>query len=154
MAVRTTGDLHLTWDVVYQPGTLKAVGTKDGKVAVETEIVTTGDPATISLTLDRESIRPDRRDVAQVAITVADAQGRMAPDADSEINLEIQGPGKLIGFDNGDPASHHDFKSTRAKAFHGMCLAIVESTAEQGQITLTAKSPGLRTGSVVIPVRL
>jgi beta-galactosidase len=154
MATRTTGDLHLTWDVVYQPGTLKAVGTKDGKVAVETEIATTGDPATISLAVDRESIRPDRRDVAQIAITVADAQGRMAPDADSEINLEIQGPGKLIGFDNGDPASHHDFKANRAKAFHGMCLAIVQPTAEQGQITLTAKSPGLRTGSVVIPVRL
>ena len=38
-------DLHLAWDVPYEPGTLKAVGMKGGKVAAEVEISTTGDPA-------------------------------------------------------------------------------------------------------------
>src|ERR1039457_892273 len=40
---RTTSDLHLTWTVPYQPGTLKAVGTKDGKVVAEFEVSTTGE---------------------------------------------------------------------------------------------------------------
>lgn len=29
LAARTASDLHLTWDVPYEEGTLKAVGTKD-----------------------------------------------------------------------------------------------------------------------------
>src|ERR1035437_6716520 len=32
--LRTTADLHLSWDVPYEPGTLKAVGTKDGVAGV------------------------------------------------------------------------------------------------------------------------
>jgi beta-galactosidase len=52
----TTGDLHLTWDVPYEPGVLKAVGRKGGKVAYETEIHTAGEPAAIRLSSDRNSI--------------------------------------------------------------------------------------------------
>jgi beta-galactosidase len=66
----TTSDLHLTWTAPYQPGTLKAVGTKDGKVVITEEIVTTGAPA-----------------------------------ADNEVTFAIQGEGKIIGVDNGNPGS-------------------------------------------------
>ncbi len=62
--VRTTSDLHLSWDVPYEPGTLRAVGTKDGQTVATAEISTTGDPAAIELTADRDTIRADRRDVA------------------------------------------------------------------------------------------
>src|ERR1039458_8049165 len=64
-AVRTTNDEHLAWDVPYEPGTLKAVGMKGGK-ASEAEISTTGDPASIDLSVDRASIRADRRDVSHI----------------------------------------------------------------------------------------
>ena len=56
MAARTTNDLHLAWDVPYEPGTLRAVGMKDGKVVVEGEVATTEASARIELALDREKI--------------------------------------------------------------------------------------------------
>ena len=142
--VRTTDDLHLAWDVPYEPGTLKAVGTKNGQTVAEVEVVTTGDPAAVQLSVDRDSIRADRRDVVHITAKVVDAQGRMHPDADNEITFEIQGPGKLIGVDNGDMSNQEDFKGKQKKAFHGMCLAIVQSTASAGQIRVTATSPGLK----------
>ena len=52
---RTTSDLHLAWDVPYEPGTLRAVGTKNGQTVATAEISTTGDPAAIELTVDRAS---------------------------------------------------------------------------------------------------
>src|SRR5215472_10481270 len=91
MAARTTNDLHLAWDVPYQPGTLKAVGMKDGKVVIEREISTAGDASRLALAVDRDAIRADHRDVAHVTVRVLDAQGRMVPDADPEIVFEIQG---------------------------------------------------------------
>jgi beta-galactosidase len=142
--VRTTSDLHLAWDVPYEPGTLKAVATKAGQTAVEVEITTTGDPAALQLSLDRDTIRADRRDVVHVTAKVVDAQGRMHPDADNEIAFEIQGPARLIGVDNGDMSNQEDFKGKQKKAFHGMCLAIVQSTANAGQVRVTATSPGLK----------
>ena len=147
---RTTGDLHLTWKVPYQPGTLKAVGTKDGKVVAEVEVATVGEPAAVGLSVDRDAIAADRRDVAHVKVQILDGQGRFVPDAGNEVAFEIQGEGRIIASDNGDPASLEDFKANRRKAFNGLCLAILQSTAKPGQIRLTATSPGLKPSSITI----
>jgi beta-galactosidase len=140
--------------VPYEPGTLKAVGTKAGKVAAQVEISTTGDPAAIDLSVDRATIRADRRDVAHVTVKVLDAQGRLHPDADNEVTFEIQGEGKLIGVDDGNMADlASDFKGKVRKASHGMCLAMVQSTANAGQIRVTATSPGLKPATVTISTK-
>jgi beta-galactosidase len=153
LAPRTTADLHLSWDVPYEPGVLKAVGTKDGKVVATVEISTTGEPAALGLSVDRESIAADRRDVAHIAVQTLDEQGRMAPGADNEVAFEVEGEGKLIGVDNGNPQSHEDYKGNRRKAFNGLCLAIVQSTGKPGQIRVTASSPGLKPASVTIATK-
>jgi beta-galactosidase len=150
---RTTADLHLAWDVPYEPGTLKAVGTKDGKVVATVEVVTAGEPAAIGLSVDRETIAADRRDVAHVTVQILDDKGRVAPTADNEVTFEVQGDGRIMGVDNGNPVSHEDYKGNRRKAFNGLCLAILQSTAESGQIRVTAASPGLKSGSILITTK-
>jgi beta-galactosidase len=150
---RTTNDLHLEWDVPYESGTLKAVGTKDGKVVGTVEVSTTGEPSAIRLTVDRAEIAADRRDVAHIAVEVLDSQGRVVPTADNEIAFVVEGEGRLIGLDSGDPQSHEDYKAARRKAFNGMCLAIVQSTAKSGRIRVTANSPGLLPANLAISTR-
>jgi beta-galactosidase len=153
-AVRTTNDLHLSWDVPYAPGTLKAVGMKGGKVAVEVMVATTGDAAAIEITADRASIRADRRDVSHITVTVVDGEGRVHPDADHEVTFDIQGEGKLIGVDNGNMTEMvSDFKGKVRKASHGLCLAMVQSTATAGQIRVTATSPGLKPARLTVTSR-
>ncbi len=148
--VRTTDDLHLAWDVPYEPGTLKAVGTRAGKV-VEQEVSTAGEPAALVLSLDRKTIHADRRDVSHITVKVMDAQGRMHPNADNPITFEVQGEGRLIGVDNGNLADMaSDFKGKLRRASHGMCLAIVQSTDKPGQIRISATSPGLKPATVSI----
>ena len=149
-AQRTTSDLHLTWTLPYQPGTLKAVGTKDGKVVAQVEVATVGEPAAIGLSVDRQAILADRRDVAHVTVKILDAQGRLVPTGENAVAFEIQGEGRIIGLDNGNPMSHEDFKGSRRMAFNGLCLAIVQSTAKPGQVRVTANSPGLKSSSVTI----
>jgi beta-galactosidase len=148
--LRTTADLHLSWDVPYEPGTLRAVGVKDGQIALTVEVSTTGDPAAVDLSVDRDTIAADRRDVAHATVRILDEAGRVVPVANSEVTLEVEGEGKLIGMDNGDPASHEDYKSNRRQAFNGLCLAVVQATAKPGKIRLTASSPSLKQASVVI----
>ncbi len=150
---RTTNDLHLEWDVPYEPGTLKAVGTKDGKVVGTVEVSTTGEPSAVRLTVDRAEIAADRRDVAHVAVEVLDSQGRVVPTADNEVAFVVEGEGRLIGLDNGDPQSHEDYKAARRKAFNGMCLAIVQSTGKSGRIRVTANSSGLQPANLTISTR-
>jgi beta-galactosidase len=152
--LRTTGDLHLSWDVLYEPGALKALGTKDGKVVGTAEIFTTGQPASIGLSSDRESLVTDRRDVAHVAVYILDEKGRVVPTANNEVSFEIEGAGLLLGTDNGDPASHEDYKTNRRKAFNGLCLAIVKSNGKAGRIQVKAVSPALQSASVIIATKV
>jgi beta-galactosidase len=147
---RTTSDLHLAWDVPWEPGTLKAVGTKDGKIAATMEISTTGEPARIHLSADRGILTADRRDVVHITAEIQDEQGRFVPVAENLITFGIEGEGKIAGVDNGDPRSHEGFKARERKAFNGLCLAIVQSAARTGQIRFTASSPSLQADTLTI----
>ena len=45
----------------------------------------------------------DGEDVAMFAVEVQDAQGRVVPITDNDVNFRVSGAGKLIGVGNGDP---------------------------------------------------
>jgi len=150
---RTTGDLHLSWDVPYEPGTLKAVGTKDGNVVSTAEVVTAGEPAAIGLFADQNTIAADGRDVANITVQILDSQNHIVPAASNDVTFEIQGEGKIIGVDNGRPDSHESFHADRRKAFNGLCLAIVQAKLKPGKIRLTARADGLKEASIEIEVK-
>jgi len=152
--IQTTGDLHLTWVVPYQPGTLRAVGTKDGKVVLTAEQSTTGAPAAIRLTADRAQINMQWDDLAHVVIEIVDRQGRVVPTADNEIVFALSGPGRILGLDNGQADSHESYQSDRRKAFAGRALALVQSNGQQGEMRLTASSASLTGASVTITAPL
>jgi beta-galactosidase len=85
-----------------------------------------------------------------VTVSIEDAHGRVVPGADNEIRFSIEGEGRLIGVDNGDLFSHESYKGLSRRAFHGLCLAIVQSTAHPGQIQISASSQGLPPSIVVV----
>ena len=145
-------EYRLRWDdVVYQPGTLKVVAYKNGKVWATDEMKTADEPAKLALKSDHTEIRADGKDLAFIAVTVTDKNGLTAPRADNRIHFAIEGPGEIIATDNGDPTSFESFQSRDHKAFSGLCLVIVRGQAgKSGTLKLTAKSEGLKTGTVSV----
>jgi beta-galactosidase len=111
---------------------------------------TTGGPAKILLRPDRQQILADGQDVSLVEVQVLDHEGRLVPVADNEIVFQLSGPGKVIGVGNGDPSSHEPDKAHKRRAFNGLCMAIVESSEEPGEIRLEASSPGLEPATLAI----
>jgi beta-galactosidase len=139
----TTSDLHLSWDVPYEPGTLKVVGKKDGKIFSE-EVRTTSKPAAIRLSADRNDINADEHDIVNVKVEIVDENGLVVPDADNPIEFKIEGEGTLIGSDNGNSEDRTMMKSKQRNAFNGLALAVIQSTEKSGNIRLTALSPDLK----------
>jgi len=97
---------HSEWKVKYQPGILLARGYKGGKKIIEQQFETTGEPASVQLLVDRQTIKADGKDVSVITVSVADKKGLIVPIASSEITFSIEGPGKIIGVGNGDSGSH------------------------------------------------
>jgi beta-galactosidase len=150
---RDTRDLHLEWMVPYAPGTLKAIARSNGKVMSTDEVQTARTPARILLVPDRKEIGADGEDLSYVTVKIVDKEGRVCPDADNMVTFSIHGEGTVSGVGNGDPTSHEYFKARQRKAFHGLCLAVVQSTRKPGTIVLSAASEGLKAAQVVISAK-
>lgn len=149
----STERYRLMWkSVVYQPGELKAVAYKDGKVTGEAKITTAGKPVQIRLTPDRTRIKGDGKDLSFITIEALDKQGNLCPLADNKISFKIEGAGFLAGSDNGNPQSFEPFKAGYQKLFFGKAMVILQSREEKGTIRLTASSDGLKIAETLIYV--
>ncbi len=76
----SSGKLHLTWNVPFEPGRLTAVA-KDanGHVVAKDEVDTAGHPDQIHLTTDRTQLLADGKSLAYVTVHVDDAHGDPGP---------------------------------------------------------------------------
>ncbi len=145
---QTSDSLHVMWRVKFEPGTVKAISRKNGKVVLTKEIKTAGRPAKIQLIADRTTIKANGDDLSFVTVKIVDANNNLVPYADDLVKFNIEGEGTIAGVDNGNPVSMESFKASERKAFNGLCLAIIRSTTKDGNIKLTATSPGLITAEI------
>ena len=154
MGVRKkSGDeLHLVWRLIYEPGTLKAVGRRGNEVLTD-EIKTAGPPAKIALKTDRKLISADGKDLSFITVQILDNQGTLVPDADNLVHFKISGEGRIAGVDNGSETDHDPFKADYRKTFNGRCLVVVQSTGKAGQTKLEAAADGLESSSVTIKTK-
>ena len=125
----------------------------EGDVVCTKEICTASEPAAIRVSVDRNTIFADARDVAHVTVEIVDNGGNLVPIADNLIRFDIKGQGRLIGVDNGNPADHDSYKIPQRRAFNGMALVIIQSIRQPGKINLTASSDGLNGASIEIEVQ-
>lgn len=143
-------DLHVWWRVIYEPGILKAVSRKDGKVVLTKEIKTAGKAAKIILTADRKNIKAGERDLSFITVKIVDANGNPVPDADNDVQFSVTGNGTIAGVDNGSETSMESFKANHRKAFNGLCLLVVKSNETAGAINISASSNGLSSSSIIL----
>ena len=149
---KTGDDLHIMWRVKYEPGTLKAVSRKDGKLVLSREIHTAGKPAKIELIADRKNIKADGKDLSFITVKILDKDGNLVPDADNLVNFKVTGA-SIASVDNGDENSHDSFKVNYRKAFNGLALAIVQAKDKAGNVTFTATSKGLPPATITLKMK-
>jgi len=148
----TTADLHLAWDVPYEPGVLRAVGRRNGEVVATTEVRTAGPAASLRLRVDRAEIRAGIRDVAHVEVAVVDTGGVVVPTSDDLVRFTVEGVARLLAVGNGDPRDHGSSQARERRAFHGLLLAMIQSGDKSGKVRVTAAADGMAPASIEITV--
>lgn len=150
LGIRKKGkdDLHVSWKVPFEPGTLKAVSRKDGKVVLTKEIHTAGKPYKIELLADKKVISKAGKDLSFVTVKVLDKAGNLVPYADILIHFTINDKGKIAGLDNGYQADTSSFQGNQHHIWKGLGSAIIRSSGKAGTITLSASSDGLKPATI------
>lgn len=145
-------EYRLRWDsVLYEPGELKVITYKNGKLWATDRVTTAGQPARLALKADRSLITADGKDLSFITLQVLDGKGEIVPQANNLILFEISGPGEIVATDNGDPTDLSSFASKERKAFSGLALVVVRAKAKQaGTIKIVAKSNGLGVAQITV----
>ena len=160
------------WDIPYAPGTLTAIGCNDGEQVAEQTLVTAGKATTIQLTAENPVITANNQDLSFVVVTLTDDNGVWSPGPiipenpkvegpykicdpcttfnDKYLHFSVEGPGKIIGIENGFYACLESIQKPEHSTWQGRCLVAIRATHEPGEIVLKATVEGLKDGVVTI----
>ncbi len=78
------------------PGTLRAIGLKDGEMKESVEFQTTGAVSGLRLIPEQSVIKADRDEIAFIRVEAIDPEGRIVPYANFEVSTDVHGNGELI----------------------------------------------------------
>ncbi|QGY44179.1 DUF4982 domain-containing protein [Maribellus comscasis] len=144
--------LTARFEVPYTEGELTAIGIKAGKEVARQTLKTAEEPFAVKITPEQNTININKNDLAYFNIEVVDKNGILVPNAEIPVDFEIQGNGKLQAVANGNPKDMKSFRQPQVKSFRGKCQLILRLEKEGGEISVSAKSEGLKTGNARVGV--
>ncbi len=152
------------WILPYEPGTVRAVAyDREGRETARECRSTSGDSAALVLRAekmqgdriltwegssaggvqavptDRMTLTANGEDLLFVEISTVDKEGRPVENAADYVEVEVTGPGRLVGLDNGDSTDYDPYKGTIRKLFSGKLLAIIATQEQPGEIRVTVR---------------
>ena len=140
-------------DVKYEPGTVKVVAFDDnGQPVSEKEIRTAGKPHHIQLQADRTNLDANGEDISFVTATIVDEKGIPCPNANNQLNFNVNGEGSYRAACNGDATSLEIFHQPTMKVFNGKLVVLVQSGHSAGNIILTVAGDGLKEAKISFEV--
>jgi hypothetical protein len=125
-------------NVTFTAGELRAEGLIGGQVVATHTVKTPGAPAAIVLKADPPQIEANGGDFSRIIASVVDANGTVVPTATNSISFAISGGGATLIGEN----------PMAAQA--GMNIILAKSSLTLGEITVTAASGGLTSGSTKV----
>jgi beta-galactosidase len=148
------------FDIVYEPGILTAVSFSQGQEISSCTLCTSGEPAALRLTADRQVLPADGHGVCYVTVEVTDKEGRIVPGARPALQAEVASPAKedvcetgwLAGFGSSSPITTENYTTGQCTAYQGQAMAILRSGYKPGNLLLKIKAEGLPDASLEIHV--
>ena len=136
-------------DVQWEPGTIRAVGYRNGEMCVEEVLHTASAPAKLQLTAERAAIAADGADMHFVTVSVVDKDGNLCADKTPFVKFSLAGDGlKLLAADGGNPTSMECFPTPECTLFSGQAVVYLQSTGSSGTTVLRAESDGLEAAEI------
>lgn len=134
---------YLIWELPYEKGTLKAVSVDQHGNRHEDVLTTTGAAAGITLTCLDKTIQADGLDMTHIILHIVDGNGNRAADAQDLIQVTLEGPGTILGLENGNLEDTTPYVLRSRRAHQGRLLIYVASAPESGLIKICAHADKL-----------
>jgi beta-galactosidase len=144
------GFIYAFPNVAFEPGSIKAVGTQDGRIVAQEQLETAGAPHALRLTVHTgpAGLQADGSDVALIDFEVVDAQGRRCPTDEARVDFAVTGP--MIWRGGLNSALVNSTNNLYLNTECGINRVAIRSTLTPGAITVTATRDGLTPATVTL----
>ena len=131
--------------ITYEPGTIRAIARKDGRLYAEHQLETAGQPVRLVIETENPDWRADGMDLQYVKVRAVDKKGRVVPTNDYKVTFQVEGPARMIAVDNGDHSSNDLFDGNEKQLYDGFAMAIARSSKDMpGKVKVTVNCKGLK----------
>ncbi len=141
------------FEVTYKPGELTAIGYDDGAETGTFTLETAGTPARLNVKSDRKSLLAGGEDLAFIAVTLADNEGRENVQEKRTVSIEVSGEGTLQGFGSANPETTASYDSTAWETYDGRLLAVIRSGMRAGEIKVRFSADEMQDEIITIQVK-
>jgi hypothetical protein len=146
---------YIRWTIPFERGVLEASGlTESGEIRDSLESTL---PA-VRLKLHRwegretgEDQKTGRYRIAQIEGELLDEKGRLCTGGNLMVQVSLDGPGRLLGIENGDLSDCAEYRIPRRRTYRGRIIIYVLLPGEpNGETTLGVSSEGLPTALLTL----
>lgn len=144
---------QLVWNIPYESGRIEAKA-KNGNRIVATDMQQTASLAcTVSWSANKLELQAGSAEVARLEFSVVDRNGVLCPYASDELSFDLDGPIRLLGVDNGDPADMFPYKQPRCRSFRGKCVLLIQAADIPGKAAVTVRSEKLTEKKIMLEIK-
>ena len=137
--------------VPYEAGTIEAAAyDEDGRELARERRHSFGDSAALEILPENRQAQADGREILFLQIRALDREGHPVENACDRVFVEVEGPGRLVGMDNGDSTDGDSYKTTNRRLFNGKLLVMVQTGFVPGRITVKVHARGLAGAETVL----
>ncbi|MGN1022761.1 MAG: glycoside hydrolase family 2 TIM barrel-domain containing protein, partial [Lachnospiraceae bacterium] len=146
LGVQPAGEAHnwtAAFSLCYEPGELRAVSLRNGRAVSEDVLATAGPAAGIRILPDRTELVSDGQSLLFAVVELVDGSGRLVPTAEEQLEAQAEGCAFLSAFGSGRMVTRENYTAGTGVTLNGRILAVLRSSRELGEGTLTVTCPRL-----------
>lgn len=138
------------YELAYEPGELRAVSYREGKVSGQTLLRTAGTGARLQCQSSRESMPADGQSLAFITVDLSDERGIWNRQEEKEVTVHVEGAAVLQAFGSAAPSGEGSYQELTWKTWDGRVMAVIRSTREVGEIRVSFSAPGCPEETVLL----
>lgn len=132
------------FEIVYEPGELKAISYREGKPAEEMQLVSANMSNKLVIEASKNVMDANGQDLIYAMIKLVDEKGRINDFDVANVKIDIKGPCSIAGFGSANPSSEGNYFDKQWETYDGHVLAIIRSNTNAGDCKLIVEAEGYK----------
>jgi len=146
---------YISWTLPFEEGKLEVIATtisngESEEIIDALETTTSSCNIELSLWENKSSNVISSEDINQIEVKITDTKNRHVVNDSTMLYVKIQGPGELLGLENGDLSDVTEYTANYRRAYEGRLLLYIRKTSEEAPIHINVYGDNLKSAKIIL----